>query len=67
MKQQVVELFGKRLRVVKGDGVLDCKLCAIKDFCEKVNFMAEAHPEWNYPTVCQDAKGRQHRFFVEEE
>lgn len=45
MKQQVVELFGKRLRVVKGDGVLDCELCAIKDFCEKVNFMAEAHPE----------------------
>lgn len=67
MKQQVVELFGKRLRVAKGDGVTDCVFCAIKDFCDKVNEMAEGHPEWNYPTVCQDAKGEQHRFFVKDE
>ena len=66
MKQQVVELFGKRLRIVKGDGMTDCQLCALSDFCSRVNEMAEDHPDWNYPTICQDAELKEHRYFVDD-
>ena len=67
MKPQIVELFGKRLKIVKGDGLLDCHLCALSNFCDKVNEMAEDHPDFNYPTVCQDAERKDHRFFVEDQ
>ena len=66
MKQQIIEIFGKRLRIVKGDGLHDCEYCALNDFCNQVNEMAEDHTNWNYPTVCQDAKQKEHRYFVED-
>ena len=49
----VIEIFGRRLKIVENDGLNNCQKCAIKDFC---------YPH-GYPMPCKDAKGNSNRHF----
>ena len=49
----IIEIFGRRLKIVENDNTNNCQQCALKDFC---------FPH-GYPYPCKDTKGNVNRHF----
>lgn len=61
---EIIEIFGKKLKVVPDDGINSCELCALHPLCEKLcELLEEYDPNWTYPTVCSKADGDCKRHF----
>lgn len=63
MKTKTIEIFGKRFGVVEDTVGSSCNMCALQDFCDKVNEMIlQAGTDWGYPTICQPKSGPDRHF-----
>lgn len=60
---KTIEIFGKRFGIVEDSVGSSCNMCALQDFCNKVNELIEiAGTDWGYPTICQTKSGRDRHF-----
>lgn len=49
----IIEIFGRKLKIVENDTSNNCKECALNDFC---------YPR-DYPYPCKDSNGNINRHF----
>ena len=49
----IIEIFGRKLKIVENDNSNNCKECALDDFC---------YPK-DYPPPCKDSNGNINRHF----
>lgn len=61
--KNTIEIFGKRFGVVEDTVGSSCNMCALQDFCDKVNELIEASgSDWGYPTICRTKSGKERHF-----
>lgn len=56
----IVELFGRRMKIVNDATKVTCNHCALVDICENIHFDYDTAP-------CEKANGEYNRHFEEEE
>jgi hypothetical protein len=63
MAKKTIEIFGRRFGVVEDTVGSSCNMCALQDFCDKVNEMIlQTGTDWGYPTICQSKSGHDRHF-----